>query len=43
MREFAGGGTIDQLTEQESLLVEVTDTIGAEGVSTAQNVEGRDF
>jgi hypothetical protein len=42
MSEEAGGVTAVQVTVHESLEVEVTVTVGAAGVSTAQNSFARD-
>jgi hypothetical protein len=43
IRVLRGGDTAAHDTVHESLLVSVTVIVGAEGVSTAQNVAGRDL
>ena len=42
IKELSGGVTAVQDTWQESLVVEVTDTVGAEGVSMAQKRDASD-
>lgn len=40
---FAGATTLVHWSEQESLVVDITLIVGADGVSTAQKVDGRDL
>ena len=42
IKDVAGGVTSDQATEQESLVVSVTERVGADGVATAKILVGNE-